>query len=169
MRFDLLIKGGNIIDPGAGYNGIMDIAVNRNRIAAVEPEIPAKSAFQVIDAAGQYVAPGFIDMHTHIYKDVTFWGIDADSVGSQTGVTTWADAGSAGAMTIDGFRAHIIEPSVMEILAYINITYIGLIGWNYELSNNEYCNVEILERGDRQEIRDSERRERRAEHDPLKD
>jgi len=146
MRFDLLIKGGNIIDPGAGYNGIMDIAVNRNRIAAVEPEIPAKSAFQVIDAAGQYVAPGFIDMHTHIYKDVTFWGIDADSVGSQTGVTTWVDAGSAGAMTLDGFRAHVIEPSVMEILAYINITYIGLIGWNYELSNNEYCNVEILER-----------------------
>ena len=95
MRFDLLIKNGNVIDPDAGYNGRMDVAVSRNRIAAVDPEIPAESARRVIDASGQHVTPGLIDLHSHIYKDVTFWGIDADSLGSQTGVTTWADAGSA--------------------------------------------------------------------------
>jgi dihydroorotase len=146
VRFDLLIKGGEVIDPDAGYNGRMDVAVNRDRIAAVEPQIPAKSAFRVIDAAGQYVTPGLIDMHAHIYKDVTYWGVDADAIGSQTGVTTWADAGSAGAMTLGGFREHVVAPSRLKLFSFINITYIGLVAQDYELANNEYCNVEILKR-----------------------
>ncbi len=146
VRFDLLIKGGEVIDPDAGYTGRMDVAVKRNRIAAVDHEIPAKSAFRVIDAAGQYVTPGLIDMHAHVYKDVTYWGVDADAIGSQTGVTTWADAGSAGAITLGGFREHVIVPSRMKIFAFVNITCIGLVAQDYELAVGEYCNVEILKR-----------------------
>ena len=146
MRFDLLIKGGEVVDPGAGYNGKMDVAVKRNRIAVVEPEIPAESAFRVIDATGQYVTPGLIDMHAHVYEGVTYSGINADAVGSQTGVTTWVDAGSAGAVTFPGLRNYVITPSKVKIYAFVNIAYIGLVGIDYELANLDYCNVELLKR-----------------------
>jgi len=146
MHFDLLIKGGEVVDPAAGYNGRMDVAVKRNRIAAVEPDIAAGSAFRVIDAAGQYVTPGLIDMHAHLYRNSTYWGIDADAVGSQCGVTTWVDAGSTGAVTLPGFRDYVISKSRTRIYAFINIAYIGLVAQDYELANPEYANVEILER-----------------------
>jgi dihydroorotase len=81
MRFDLLIKGGEVLDPQAGYHGKMDIAVKRGRIEAVEKNIPRDSSFDMIDASGQYVTPGLIDMHSHLYSGVTYWGIDADAIG----------------------------------------------------------------------------------------
>lgn len=146
MRFDLLIKGGEVVDPAAGYSGKLDVAVKRRRIAAVDANIPAESAFNVIDAAGQYVTPGLIDVHAHVYEGVTYWGVNADAIGSQTGVTTWVDAGSAGAVTLAGLRDFVIEPSRVKIYAFVNIAYIGLVAEDYELSNNEYCNVELLER-----------------------
>jgi dihydroorotase len=146
MRFDLLIKGGEVVDPAAGYSGKLDVAVKRRRIAAVETDIPAESAFKVIDATGQYVTPGLIDLHAHVYEGVTYWGVNADAIGSQTGVTTWVDAGSAGAVTLAGLRDFVIEPSRVRIHAFVNISYIGLVAEDYELSNNEYCNVELLER-----------------------
>jgi len=65
MRFDLLIRGGEVVDPGGGYEGSRDVAITRGRIAAVDRDIPAEAAFQVIDAGGQYVTPGLIDLHTH--------------------------------------------------------------------------------------------------------
>lgn len=146
MHFDLLIKGGEVVDPGVGLSGRMDVAVNRNWIAAVEPKIPAEAAYRVIDASGHYVTPGLIDMHAHLYKNSTYWGIDADAVASQCGVTTWLDAGSTGAVTFPGFREYVIEKSRTRIFALINIAYIGLVAQDYELANPEYCNVELLER-----------------------
>jgi dihydroorotase len=144
MRFDLLIKGGEVIDAEAGYRGKMDVAVKRNRIAAVEENIPDGSSFEVIDASGQYVTPGLIDIHAHLYKGVTYWGVDADAIGSQSGVTTWADAGSAGAVTLQGFRDYVIEHSKVKIFAFVNIASIGLVAQDYELTNPEYCNIALL-------------------------
>jgi len=141
MRFDLLIKGGEVLDPGAGYSGKIDVAVKRGRIAAVEENIPADLAFDVIDASDQYVTPGLIDIHAHLYKNVTYWGIDADAIGSQAGVTTWADAGSAGAVTLQGFRDYVVESSKVRILSFVNISSIGLVAQDYELTNPEYCNM----------------------------
>ena len=66
MRFDLLIKGGEVVDPGASYGGRLDVAVTRDRIAAVERGIPAEAAFRVIDATGLIVIPGLVDLHTHV-------------------------------------------------------------------------------------------------------
>ena len=65
MKFDLLIKGGEVVDPGGGQSGRLDVAIKRNRIAAVDHDIPTDSAVLVIDAGGQYVTPGLIDLHTH--------------------------------------------------------------------------------------------------------
>jgi dihydroorotase len=145
MRFDLLLKGGHVIDPDGGYNGQLDVAVKRSRIAAVESNIPAGSAFRTVDVTGQYVTPGLIDLHAH-FQLGTYWGIDADAVGSHSGVTTWVDAGSPGALTLPEFRQTVVAMSEVRVFAFVNISYIGLIAQDYELSNPEYTNVELLER-----------------------
>ena len=115
MKFDLLIKGGEVVDPGGGQSGRLDVAIKRSRIATLDRDIPAESAFRVIDASGQYVTPGLIDLHTHVYHRVTFWGIDPDPVAARSGVTTWLDVGSAGAFNWPGFREFIVKPAQSRI------------------------------------------------------
>jgi dihydroorotase len=146
MKFDLLIKGGEIVDPAGGYSGVMDVAIKRDRIAAVDRSIPSDSAFELVDASGHYVTPGLVDMHAHVYRGVGYWGVHADSLGSRTGVTTWLDVGSPGAMTLQGFREYIVQPSTVRIYALLNISYLGLIGPDYELVYLDFCDVDIFER-----------------------
>jgi dihydroorotase len=132
--FDLLIKGGEVLDRPAGLSGQRDVAIDRGAIAAVDADIPAESALTVIEATGQLVTPGLVDYHTHVFRDLTFWGVDADAYASRTGVTTWVDAGSPGAYTLPGFREFIVEPAAVRILTFVNIAAIGLVGHNYELA-----------------------------------
>jgi dihydroorotase len=134
MMFDLLIKGGEVHDRPAGLSGRLDVAIARGAIAAVDPDIPEQAALSVIDATGRLVTPGLVDYHTHVFRDVTFWGVDADAYASRTGVTTWVDAGSPGAYTLPGFREFIVERSAVRILTFVNIASIGLVGHNYELA-----------------------------------
>ncbi|MCX6045824.1 MAG: amidohydrolase/deacetylase family metallohydrolase [Chloroflexi bacterium] len=143
MHFDLLIKGGEVVDPGSGYQGRFDIGIKRNRIAAVEANIPAEAAFRVIDASGQIVTPGLVDLHTHVYHSVTTWGVLADPVAARSGVTTWLDVGSAGAYNLQGFREFIAKPSDARIYALLNISSIGLTAPTWELSNLNYCDVDL--------------------------
>jgi len=146
MRYDLLVKDGHVLDPAAGHDGSLDVAVVRGRIAAVEPDIPESAAFTVVDAGGQLVLPGLVDLHAHTFHGFTFWGVDPDPVATRTGVTTWNDAGSPGAITIDAFRRHIVDEAQVRITTYLNIAYVGLVAENYETANLEYCDTEILRR-----------------------
>jgi dihydroorotase len=146
MRFDLLIRGGEVIDPGGGFEGPLDVAVSRGRIAAVELDIPAEAAFQVIDAEGLIVTPGLVDLHTHVFHKVTYWGIDPDPVASTSGVTTWNDAGSAGALTLPGLREFVVDRSRVRIKAFLNISNIGLVGENHECANLAYLDVDLFRR-----------------------
>jgi dihydroorotase len=143
MYFDLLIKGGDVVDPGSGKQGRLDVAITRNRIAAVEADIPATAAARVIDATGQYVTPGLIDLHTHVYHNVTYWGIQADPVAARSGVTTWLDVGSAGAFNLMGFREWIAKPAAARLYALLNISTIGLTASTWELANLNYCDVDL--------------------------
>lgn len=143
MHFDLLIKGGEVVDPGGGYRGQLDVGIKRNRIAAVEANIPQEAAFRVIDATGQVVTPGLVDLHTHVYHSATCWGIRADPVAARSGVTTWLDVGSAGAYNFPGFREFIVKPSVARIYALLNISSIGLTATTWELSNVNYMDVDL--------------------------
>jgi dihydroorotase len=143
MHFDLLIKGGTVIDPSQNINGPLDIAIKRNRIAAVDRAIPAESAAHVIDAAGQIVTPGLVDLHTHVYHGATFWGIQADPVAARSGVTTWLDVGSAGAFNFPGFREFIAQPARARIYGLLNISSIGLTAMTWELQNLNYCDVDL--------------------------
>jgi len=146
MRFDLLIRGGEVVDPGGGHEGRFDVAITRGRIAAVDREIPEDAAFQVLDASAQIVTPGLVDLHTHIFHKVTYWGIDPDPVASTSGVTTWIDAGSAGALTLPGLREFVVAPSRAGIKAFLNISNIGLVGENYECANAAYLDVDLFRR-----------------------
>jgi dihydroorotase len=106
-------------------------------------DLPTEGAGRVIDASGQYVTPGLIDLHTHIYWGATFWGIEADPVAAKTGVTTWLDVGSAGGYTFHGFRRYVAESNRARCFALLNLSAIGLAGSTYELANLDYCNVEL--------------------------
>ena len=141
MRYDLLIRDGEVIDPVGELRGQHDIAVAGGTIAAVAPGLPADEAACIVDARGQYVTPGLIDLHTHCYWGATYWGIEADPVAARSGVTTWLDAGSAGAYSFAGFRRYAVDASRARLFAFLNIATIGLIARTYELSNLDYCDV----------------------------
>lgn len=143
MRFDLLIKGGEVVDPGGGHRGRLDVAIKRNRIAAVEENIPADAAFRVVDASGHFVTPGLVDLHTHVYHGCGYYGIRADPIAARSGVTTWLDVGSSGAFNFPGFREFVIKTSSARIYALLNISSIGLTAQTWELSNLGYCDVDL--------------------------
>jgi dihydroorotase len=143
MAYDLVIRGGEVIDPANGRHGVYDIAVTDGVIAAVERDLAVEGAAQVVDARGQYVTPGLIDLHTHCYWGATYWGIEADPVAARSGVTTWLDVGSAGAYSFPGFRRYAVEASRSRIFALLNVSSIGLIARTYELSNLDYCDVDL--------------------------
>jgi dihydroorotase len=142
-RYDTIIAGGEVLDPGAGISGRLDVGITGGRVAAIAPNLDRSAAHTVFDATGQYVTPGLIDLHTHIYWGVTYWGIEADPVAARSGVTTWLDVGSAGAYSFPGFRRYIAEPNRVRTFALLNLSAIGLIAPTFELATLEYCNVPL--------------------------
>ena len=81
-----------------------------------------------------------------MFHKLTYWGIDPDPVASRSGVTTWNDAGSAGALTVEGFREFIVRPASVRITGFVNISSIGLVCDDYEIANPWYCDVDLLRR-----------------------
>jgi dihydroorotase len=144
--FDLLLKGGEVVDPGGGNSGALDVAITRNRIAAVDRSIPADSAARTIDVSGSIVTPGLVDLHTHTLDKFSYWGVRPDPVASTTGVTTWVDAGSPGAMILEGFRDHVVNRAAVRVFTFLNISILGLVSPNWELTNLDFCDVEIFRR-----------------------
>ena len=142
-RYDTLIAGGEVIDPGAGLSGRLDVAIRDGKVVRVEAGLDHSQADAVIDAAGQYVTPGLVDLHTHVYWGVTYWGIEPDPVAARSGVTTWLDVGSAGSYSFPGFRRYVAEAARSKIYALLNLSSIGLIGPTWEFANPDYCDVEL--------------------------
>ena len=125
MNYDLLIRGGRLIDPANNLDGNYDVAIAGGRIAAVGPGISANAA-SVFDATGKLVCPGLIDLHVHGYNLVTPLGVDADHYCLGRGVTMAADAGSAGASAFPGFRAYAAGLSKTRLVAFLHISTVGL-------------------------------------------
>ena len=124
--YDLLIKGGTVIDPSQNLHGPNDVAIEEGKIARVAPDIPATEASQVVEVKGKIVTPGLIDLHTHIYDGVNGNGVEADLGGVRAGVTTMVDAGSSGCDTYGGFPRHIIPNNATEIIPFLHICRTGL-------------------------------------------
>lgn len=124
--FDLLLRGGRVICPASGIDGIKDVAVRNGRIAAVQADILPTSAKDVIDVGGQLVLPGLIDTHGHVYQYVTGrFGMNADMVGVQSGVTTLVDQGGASCMTLPGFRHFVAETAKSRVYAFLSAYLVG--------------------------------------------
>src|SRR5262245_18079537 len=132
-RFDLLLRGGRVLDPARGVDAPMDVALANGRIAAVEPSIPRRAARRTLDVRERLVIPGMIDTHAHVYEHVTgSFGLNPDLVGVRAGVTTVVDQGGAGALTIDGFQKFIAEPAATRVFAFVsNYLVGGLVGHRY--------------------------------------
>jgi dihydroorotase len=125
-QFDLLLRGGRVIDPSSGRDGVADIGISDGRIAAIEPSLPADTVRQVIDVAGKIVTAGMIDTHAHVYQYVTGrFGLNADMVGVRSGVTTVVDQGGPSCMTIPGFRHFVVEPAETRVLCFISAYLVG--------------------------------------------
>ncbi|MCY4365772.1 MAG: amidohydrolase/deacetylase family metallohydrolase [Chloroflexi bacterium] len=124
--YDLLIKGGTVVDPSQNINGANDVAVEDGKIARVAPDIPTSEAARVVEVKGKLVTPGLIDLHTHIYDGVNGNGVEADLGGVRAGVTTMVDAGSSGCDTYGGFPRHIIPNNATEIIPFLHICRTGL-------------------------------------------
>jgi dihydroorotase len=142
---DTIIIGGRVIDPANGIDAVLDVAIADGKISRVEAGIEPSSTAKTIDASGQIVTPGLVDLHTHIYWGVTYWGIEADPVAARSGVTTWLDVGSAGSYSWPGFREYVAKPNRVRVFALLNLSSIGLIAPTWEFSNLDYCNVDLAE------------------------
>ncbi|MEW5977412.1 MAG: amidohydrolase/deacetylase family metallohydrolase [Acidobacteriota bacterium] len=118
-RYNILIKNGEIRDPGQGFRGRLDVAILDGRIAAIERDIAAERALDVIDARGLYVTPGLIDLHTHCFWGGSGIGIEPDPVAARSGTSTWVDAGSFAYSLVDGFRRFTVQRSQARIFGYI--------------------------------------------------
>ena len=124
--FDLLLKGGRVVDPAAGLDGVRDVAVMAGRIAQVAPHIAATDAARVLDVRDKLVAPGLIDLHAHVFDGFNRSGVHPDLAGVYSGVTTLVDAGSAGAATFGGFPRHILPSCHTEVIPFLHICSTGL-------------------------------------------
>ncbi|WP_445491878.1 amidohydrolase/deacetylase family metallohydrolase [Rhodopseudomonas sp. RCAM05734] len=124
--FDLLLRGGRVIDPASGIDGIRDVAIRNGKIAAVQSDILPTSAKEVIDVTGKLVLPGLIDTHAHVYQYVSGrFGMNPDMVGVQSGVTTLIDQGGPSCMTLPGFRHFIAEPAKSRVYAFLSAYLVG--------------------------------------------
>lgn len=127
-RYDLLLKGGHVIDPKNDVNKVMDVAIAAGKIALVAPNIASTEAKKTVNVAGLYVTPGLIDIHAHVYvwQDLKGEGVLPDAFSFRSGVTTMVDAGSSGAKTFSDFRTRIIDHSKTRVLAFLNIVGAGM-------------------------------------------
>jgi dihydroorotase len=141
MPYDLLLTGGEVIDVGGGHTGRHDVAVRDGRIAAIAPSLP-QDAREIIDVSGRLVTPGLVDLHTHVHPGATYWGIEPDPVAWYSGVTTWVDAGSAGAYTLDALRAAVARMHV-RVPVLLNISGVGLCGRTGESRDLDNCDVDL--------------------------
>src|SRR5687768_7180010 len=128
--YDLVIRGGRVIDPAQGIDAPRDVAFRDGKVAALEASIEAAAAREVISAAGKLVVPGLIDLHTHVYWGGTSLSVQPVPVALRSGATTLVDAGSAGPGNFHGFRAHVIERTPVRILPYLNISFAGIFAFS---------------------------------------
>ncbi|MBI3697465.1 MAG: amidohydrolase/deacetylase family metallohydrolase [Acidobacteria bacterium] len=142
--YDLLLKGGHVIDAKNDRDGIMDVAITGNKIAQVAPNIPASQARKVVPVDGLYVVPGLVDIHVHVYAGTGMRGaysgdnsVYPDGFTFRAGVTTVVDAGSSGYRNFPDFKDRVIDRSKTRVLSMLNIVGRGMGGDPIEQDTND--------------------------------
>src|SRR5215470_10455926 len=144
MTYDLILRGGRVIDPSQKLDAVTDVAFSGGKVARVAQKLEAGSGTDVRDVSGQIVTPGLIDLHTHVYWGGTSLGIDAEEFCRTSGVTTAIDTGSAGPGNFAGFRKHVIEPSQVRILSYLHISHAGIFGFSNRVMVGESEELRLM-------------------------
>jgi dihydroorotase len=125
FRYDLVIKGGRVVDPSQALSALRDVAISGDKVARLDSDIASSEARLTLDARGKIVTPGLVDIHVHVYDGVAPLGIPADPNCIAKGATTVVDAGSAGAHTFPGFRRLVINTAETRVYALLNISVVG--------------------------------------------
>ena len=142
--YDLLLKGGHVIDPKNRINDARDVAIKDGRIAAVAASIPATQARKTVQVTGLYIVPGLIDIHAHVFSGTNGHmlaggdsSIHPDSFAQRVGVTTVVDAGSSGRVNFAEFRRTIVDRARTRVLVFLNINGLGMPGDDKEQNLND--------------------------------
>ncbi|MGI8551754.1 MAG: amidohydrolase family protein, partial [Dehalococcoidia bacterium] len=143
QSYDLILRGGDVLDPSYGPHYRADVAVRFGRIAAIG-EIPAGAQAPIeLDVRGLLVTPGLIDMHAHVFDGGTGLGVPADETSAGSGVTTVVDAGSAGAHSFGAFRRLVVDRQRTRVYGFVHIATTGLTGFPVgELTDPALADVE---------------------------
>lgn len=143
---NLLITGGNVIDPAGIYKGQQNLRVHKGRLVEISPAILPEEDEKVISLQGEWIIPGLIDIHVHAYPEKTNLGITPDRIGLSQGVCLIADAGSAGSETFNDFYQQIMTPAQTKMVSWLNISRLGLCDSNAELADLSELNPEGVTR-----------------------
>jgi dihydroorotase len=142
-KFDLLIKGGDVLDPSQSLRGKRDIGIRFGMVEAVEADIAEARALRVLNASGKLVTPGLIDLHSHVFPYGSAIGIPADELVAHQCTTTCVSAGDAGANNFAAFRRHIVAQSRTRLYAFVHIANMGLSAFPVaELYNIDFAQVD---------------------------
>ena len=143
-KFDLVIKGAEVLDPSQKLRGRRDIGIRYGIVEAVEADIAADRALRVLDASGKLVTPGLIDLHAHVFPYGSAIGIPADELVPHQATSTVVSAGDAGANNIAVFRRHIVAQTRTRMYAFVHIANMGLAGFPVpELFNIGYADAAV--------------------------
>lgn len=146
-KFDLLVKGAEVLDPSQNLRARRDIGIRFGLIEAVEADIPADKAHRVLNAGGKLATPGLIDLHAHVFPYGSAIGIPADELIPFQGTTTLVSAGDAGANNIAAFRRAVVGQTRARLYAFVHIANIGLAGFPVpELYNIDFAQTETAAR-----------------------
>lgn len=143
--YDLLLKGGHVIDAKNEIDTQMDVAINDDMIARVTDNIPEAQAEKIIDVTGLYVVPGLVDIHTHVfhgtdqdrYLNNSYYAVPPDNYSFKNGVTTMVDAGGSGWKNFEKFKEQTIDNSRTRVLSFLNIIGAGMKGGHFEQNLND--------------------------------
>ncbi|HEX2553376.1 MAG TPA: amidohydrolase/deacetylase family metallohydrolase [Microvirga sp.] len=155
MAYDLILRGGRVIDPSQGLDRVADVAFAEGRVAAVGDDLAPGNA-EVLDVAGKIVTPGLIDLHTHVYWGGTSLGVDPLRL-ARGGCTTLVDTGSAGPGNYPGFLEHVIKPSPVRIIAYLNVSFAGIYGFSKRVMVGESGDLRLMAPVDAVEVASANR------------
>ena len=146
-KFDLLVKGGEVLDPSQSLSGMRDIGIRHGKVEEVAQDIARDRALRVLDAAGKLVVPGMIDLHAHVFPYGSAIGLPADELAQFQATTTAVSAGDAGANNIAAFRRFIVGASRTRLFAFVHIANHGLAGFPVpELYNIDFAVTDLAAR-----------------------
>jgi dihydroorotase len=156
-NYDLILRGGRVIDPSQKLDAVTDVAFSAGKVARTGLGLKGDADTEIRDVSGAIVTPGLIDLHTHVYWGGTSLGIDVEDFCRRSGVTTAVDTGSAGPGNFAGFRKHVIERSQVRILAYLHVSFAGIYAFSPRVMVGESEEIRLMAPIDAAEVANANR------------